>query len=155
MNQALPVHWFDGVRPRAREALVRVDDGDLVIVGRGADAGLVRRVPLKQVRWPERQRHGVRLAHLPGGGTLSGDDGAAWDAWARANGLDESSVVKLQQSWRGVLLALFAINEVPDKQYQVVVEHPKGTRTTAFEPRTFQSFLWHHQLHSRPSPHPL
>ncbi|EHR70596.1 Peptidase family M48 [Burkholderiales bacterium JOSHI_001] len=108
MNPCLAVHWFDGVRPKARDALIRVDDGDLVIEGQGADAGLVRRVPLKQVRWPERQRHGVRLAHLAGGGTLSGDDGAAWDAWARASGLDESPVVALQQSWRAVGLVLLA-----------------------------------------------
>ena len=108
MSHTLAVHWFDGVRPKAREALIRVDDGDLVIEGQGADAGLVRRVPLKQVRWPERQRHGVRLAHLAGGGTLSGDDGAAWDAWARASGLDESPVVVLQQSWRAVGLVLVA-----------------------------------------------
>lgn len=108
MKPTLAVHWFDGTRPRAREACIQVDDGDLVITGQGPDAGLVRRVPLRRVRWPERQRHGVRLAQLPDGGTLSGDDGPAWDAWARASGLDESPVVALQQSWRAVALALLA-----------------------------------------------
>ena len=63
------------------------------------------------MQWPERQRHGPRVAHLlarTGGGSLHGDDGAAWDAFAgqRPDAARESLVVRAQQSWRGVLVAV-------------------------------------------------
>ncbi len=55
------------------------------------------------MRWPERTRHGPRVAHLADGASLQCADGAAWDAWLRACGLRESPVVRLQQSWRWTL----------------------------------------------------
>lgn len=104
MNR-LAVQWFDGRSARARAVLIHVFDGHLYIEGDGA---VLQRVPLGQVRWPERTRHGERQAHLAGGGTLSSADGPAWDAWAREQDLKEPLTVRWQQSWRGVLVALVA-----------------------------------------------
>lgn len=66
---------------------------------------LLRQAPLSQVQWPERTRHGPRLAHLPGGGSVQALEPAQWDAWVAQTGVGESLVVRAQQSWRGALLA--------------------------------------------------
>lgn len=96
--------YFDGQRPVAQTVRLRTEGDDLVIEGEG----FVRRVPRRQVRWPERQRHGARLAYLPQHGLISHADGPGWDAWAAAQGLREPLVVRWMQSWRGVLWALLA-----------------------------------------------
>lgn len=101
--------YFDGHTARAQPATVRHDGSELVITFDGGE----RRVPLSRVQWPERQRHGPRLAHIAaeaGGGALHSDDGAAWDDFVR--GLPharESLVVRAQQSWRGVLVAVLLL----------------------------------------------
>jgi Zn-dependent protease with chaperone function len=69
-----------------------------------------RRLHPSDVQWPERQRHGPRVAHLlarAGGGSLQCADGAAWDAFVRQRpgAARESLVVRAQQSWRGVAVA--------------------------------------------------
>lgn len=104
----LPLAYFDGrsARPQAVEAWV--EQGELFV----QTAAGPQRYPLKQVRWPERQRHGQRQAQLPDGGLLSGSDALAWDAWAAAAGLRESATVRWMQSWRHVgasLLLLIAL----------------------------------------------
>jgi predicted Zn-dependent protease len=66
-------------------------------------------VPLREVRWPERTRHGPRIAQLPGGAMLHCADSAAWDAWMRASGLRDPLVVRAQQSWRWTLLSALLI----------------------------------------------
>lgn len=78
---------------------VRLDKGTLLIEGEGIE----RIVALRDVQWPERTRYGMRVAHFNDGGSVQNADGAAWDAWMRANGMGESLVVKAQQSWRLVL----------------------------------------------------
>ena len=104
-DQALASTYYDGCRPVARQVLLRIDAGELLIEGED----FTRRVPCGEVRWPERQRHGARLAYLPGQGLVSHDDGPGWDAWVRAQGLRDRPVVRWMQSWRavGVALALF------------------------------------------------
>lgn len=100
----LPVDYFDGRVPQARPVLLRVQSGQLQLLSPAGE--VLRSEPVQAVQWPERQRHGQRQAGLPGGGVLSAPDAPAWDAWARASGLGESPVVRWQQSWRGVVLAL-------------------------------------------------
>jgi Zn-dependent protease with chaperone function len=97
--------YFDGQQPVARPVLLRIEGAELVIEGEG----FTRRVPRREVRWPERQRHGARLAYLPGHGLVSHADGPGWDAWASSQGLRDSLVVRWMQSWRavGVALVLF------------------------------------------------
>jgi len=61
---------------------------------------------LRDVQWPERMRHGARIAQLPDGASLQALDVAEWDAWVTQNARRDSLVVKAQQSWRGVGVAL-------------------------------------------------
>lgn len=101
----LASQYFDGQSAASRPVTLRIDQGgDLLIEG----DGIARRVPRKQLRWPERQRHGPRLMYLPQHGLISHADGTTWDAWARAHGLRDPLVVRWMQSWRGVLWALVA-----------------------------------------------
>lgn len=97
--------YYDGQQPVARPVQLRIEGAELVIEGEG----FTRRVPRREVRWPERQRHGARLTYLPGQGLVSHADGAGWDAWACSQGLRDSTVVRWMQSWRavGVALVLF------------------------------------------------
>lgn len=94
--------YFDGVSARARPVQLRIDGAVLRVEGEGVD----RRVALADVSWPERTRHGMRVAHFGGGGSVQCADAAAWDAWSRAAGRRDSLVVRLQQSWRGVLVSV-------------------------------------------------
>ncbi len=101
----LAVAYFDGRSARPRPAQLRIAAGQLHIDG----DGLALRVPLGEVRWPERTRHGRRVAHLRDGGSLQAPDTLAWDAWARASGLGESWVVRAQQNWRSTLAAVLVL----------------------------------------------
>lgn len=107
--------YFDGRSPKAHAVRLQlsgdwleiegdVDAGDTLHDASGPSPVLHLRIPVREVQWPERQRHGVRLAHLPGGAVLSHDDGPAWDAWA-ASVVPDSWVVRSMQSWRGASLA--------------------------------------------------
>jgi len=99
----LPAHYFDGLSARPREVLLRLHGPTLHIDG--AD-GLALRVRADRVRWPERTRHGARIAPLRDGGSLQALDAQAWDDWARRSGVGESAVVRAQQTWRSTLIAL-------------------------------------------------
>ncbi|RTL36402.1 MAG: M48 family metallopeptidase [Burkholderiales bacterium] len=94
----LSVDWFDGRSARPRSVQAWIDGGRLHFDEHS--------VPLNRITWPERQRHGQRQILLPGGGLLSIDDAAAFDAWARASGRADSLVVRWQQSWRLAMLSL-------------------------------------------------
>jgi Zn-dependent protease with chaperone function len=101
----LPVEYFDGRSARAHPVFLRCRGDDLHVDG----DGIALAVPLREVHWPERTRHGVRVAQLPGGASLHCADAAAWDAFARACGRGDSVVVRAQQSWRGVLASLVGL----------------------------------------------
>jgi len=94
----LAADWFDGRSARAQAVEVWLDGATLRYGEQSA--------PLAGLTWPERQRHGQRQILLPAGGLLSFADGPAFDAWARASGHGDSLVVRWQQSWRLVLLAI-------------------------------------------------
>ena len=94
----LDATYFDGHSGRAHPVRIRVVAGQLHIEG----PGIALSVPQKSVDWPERTRHGMRVAHLESGGLVQSEDSVAWDAWAQAQGLEESIVVKMQQNWRWV-----------------------------------------------------
>lgn len=105
MNEPLHAEYFDGRSARAHAVALRCDGDTLAITGDGLDL----RVPLSAVRWPERTRHGVRVAELPGGASLQCADAAAWDTFARHCGRGDGAVVRAQQSWRTVLASLVAL----------------------------------------------
>lgn len=104
--------YFDGRSARPRRVRLRAEGGTLHLQPVDDDtgsAGVLPSLPLSQLRWPERTRHGARVAHLPdalGGGELHALDAAAWDRFARQAGVRESLVVRSQQSWRQVLVAI-------------------------------------------------
>ena len=103
MGESIDATWYDGRSARGRPVLATVDGGTLWLQG---DDGQRHGVALRQVQWPERTRHGQRVAQLAGGGSLAFADAAAFDAWWRAQGQRESWVVRAQQHWRATLAAL-------------------------------------------------
>ena len=114
-HQGLAVRYFDGRSSRPREVLALLAEGRLHLTGPDVD----RTIEARRVQWPERTRRGPRIAQLPGGGSIQSDDAAAWDAWVRAAGHGESVVVRLQQSWRGVLVSLLKLAKVADVHFGI------------------------------------
>lgn len=125
MSEAqLTADYFDGYSARARRVRVVARAGRLEIfdaagAGEAPDAHAatgasqaasaaatpLRSLAYSEVRWPERTRHGARVAHLAGGGELHALASADWDAFVAGAGLRESLLVRSQQSWRAVLAA--------------------------------------------------
>jgi Zn-dependent protease with chaperone function len=111
---ALPVMYYDGRSAQARAAQLRIS-GDEAQLHDATDGSLLRRFDWRQAEWPERQRHGQRLVVLPAeqdvlSGQLRARDAAAYDAWALMHlPRAESLIVRLQQSWRGVVVACVAL----------------------------------------------
>lgn len=101
----LPASYFDGISARAHPVTLQLDGAVLQITGEG----IRRTLPIADVQWPERTRHGMRVAHLKGGGTVQCADASAWDDWCRRHGLRDSLVVSAQQSWRWVLGSVVAL----------------------------------------------
>ncbi len=123
--------YFDGRSARAKPVQLRLEPGWLVIEG---ELGATR-VQLADVQWPERRRHGPRVTHLAGGGSLHCADAAGWDAWLRTHGQRESWVVKAQQSWRATAVAALLLVVVCAALY--VWGLPLAARgTLAFVPPT-------------------
>lgn len=101
----LNLDYFDGRSAAAQTAAIWIEAGQLWLQ---APTLAPRSYPVDAVRWPERQRHGQRQALLPDGGVLSCAQSAAWDDWASASLLPESSTVRWMQSWR-LVAAAFAL----------------------------------------------
>jgi Zn-dependent protease with chaperone function len=102
---SLEVEYFDGVEARARAARLTLQARRLVIHSEGER----REVPWADVSWPERQRHGPRIAHIASGGAIQCTDAAAWDAFTRAAGVRDSWIVRAQQNWRATTAAVAAL----------------------------------------------
>lgn len=101
----IALQYFDGRSAQSQPVMLSVSQQS-VLISRASDGVLLHKIPSKEIRWPERTRHGARMADLPDGGQLQAPDAAAYDAWAAAYlPHAESLVVRAQQSWRGVLLA--------------------------------------------------
>lgn len=103
--QELAASYFDGRSARGQPVRLRLHDGRLHVTGEDTAFDL----PVADVLWPERTRHGPRVAELPDGGSLQCTDAAAWDEWRRAAGQRDGWVVRLQQSWRGVLACVVGL----------------------------------------------
>lgn len=101
--------YFDGQSSRVQAVMLSFDAPSTLLI-QHLDGVLVKRIPAQAIRWPERTRHGARIAHLPDGASVQSRDSLAWDSWfaqhAVAHGQQESAIVRLQQSWRGVGVAL-------------------------------------------------
>ena len=95
-DAALSVDYFDGEHAQAIPVGLRIQEGVLHL--RGPDVDL--QIPVRDIRWPERTRHGARIAQLPDGGALHARVPAEWDHWVREHGIQDGWVVHIQQSWR-------------------------------------------------------
>ncbi len=104
-SAALGAIYFDGESARAHAVTLRLDPQTLHVQGQDIDRHLAR----TDVQWPERRRHGARVAHFKGGGSVHCQDGTAWDAWWRAHGQGDTWVVRMQQSWRWALACALAL----------------------------------------------
>lgn len=105
----LLVDYFDGRSARPRRVRLQAMGDELQLRAEDSPTRVLLTLPMAQLRWPERTRHGARIAHLAdeaGGGELHALDSVAWDRFAQQLGRGESLVVRGQQSWRGVLVAL-------------------------------------------------
>lgn len=102
----LPADYFDGQHARPRRVQAHIKAQQLILNDSGVE---LLSVPVRLVSWPERTRHGARIAQLPDGGALHGLDAAAWDIWAGEAALHEGWTVRLQQSWRWTLAAVVAL----------------------------------------------
>jgi Zn-dependent protease with chaperone function len=106
--------YFDGRSARPVKARLRLEPHGLRLRGQGLD----RVVPLSQVQWPERMRHGQRLVHFEDGASFQADDPAAFDAWRAGQGHRGSLVERAQQSWRSVLVAVALLAVLAGALYQ-------------------------------------
>jgi Zn-dependent protease with chaperone function len=106
MNSALEVRFFDGRSSRPQTACLHVQGDVLTLAPAPGETFASFSVPLAPLRWPERTRHGGRLLQLPQGASVQAIDVGAWDAWVAQLGRGESWVVRAQQNWRGVAVAL-------------------------------------------------
>jgi len=114
VSKGLAASYFDGVTARAQAATLRLVAGDLILTGEGFE----RCVCASDVQWPERTRHGLRVAHFADGGSVQCADAAVWDAWRQYSGQSDSWVVKAQQSWRSVLVSLLLLALLGTAVYQ-------------------------------------
>lgn len=108
---AAPVAHFDGRSAAARAVrlvLVPAPDGLRLRILDSSSGQLVAEHAADRLDWPEHQRHGPRLLHLPDGGQLHCHQGAVWDRWALQRPGGRPWVEQLQQSWRATALALMA-----------------------------------------------
>ena len=101
----LQADYFDGHSARAQRVGLHVSGTVLWLQGDGVE----RQVALRDVQWPERTRHGQRTVYFADGGSVQCADASAWDAWYHASALREPLVVRLQQSWRGVLASVLLL----------------------------------------------
>jgi Zn-dependent protease with chaperone function len=105
LPRTLVVDHFDGRSAKPRRVLISMQAQELV-VQIAADGQSLQRCPASSVVWPERTRHGARIAQLPDGASLHALDAAAWDDWMASQGRAPSLVVHAQMSWLAAVLAL-------------------------------------------------
>jgi Zn-dependent protease with chaperone function len=103
--RTLVVDHFDGRSAKPRRVLISLQAQELVVQV-AADGQALQRCPESSVIWPERTRHGARIAQLPDGSSLHALDSAAWDDWRASQGRRSSLVVHAQLSWLAALVAL-------------------------------------------------
>jgi Zn-dependent protease with chaperone function len=99
---AISAIYFDGQSSRAQAVELQLVDKELHVKGDGVNLVF----PATSVQWPERTRHGTRVAHFKNGASVQCKQAQAWDDWRKQFGHPESWVVRFQQSWRLVMLSI-------------------------------------------------
>ncbi|MFY9477307.1 MAG: M48 family metallopeptidase [Aquabacterium sp.] len=97
--------YFDGQHAQAIPVALSVHGDMLQLTGTAVN----NQIPLREIHWPERTRHGARIAQLPDGGALHARTPAEWDQWTRRHNIGEGWVVQVQQSWRLVGVAVVVL----------------------------------------------
>ena len=98
---AVTGRYFDGKTSRLHRVTLTVADGMAHLAG-----DVERSAPLASLRVSERARHAARKVSFDDGAWLEVDDRAAFAQLLANTGHRDTGVVRAQQSWRGVLLAL-------------------------------------------------
>jgi Zn-dependent protease with chaperone function len=104
----LAVDLFDGRSALPRRVHLSLSEGQARLTSTDTDQVLLQ-YDARQVQWPERTRHGARIAQLPDGGSLHALTPSEWDAWMVRHGHRSSAVVHAQLSWRATLAALVVL----------------------------------------------
>ena len=99
----IPAFYFDGKTSRKLEVELSVEAGIAIIAG-----DMQRHCPVTELHVSERTRNAARKVTFPDGAYLEIQDNAAFNELLLQTGHQESLVVRMQQSWRGTLIA-FAI----------------------------------------------
>ena len=100
---ALTARYFDGKTARLHRVTLTVHEGVAQLRG-----DVERQAPLTTLRVSERARHAARKVTFEDGAWLEVDDRDAFARLLVQTGHRDSQVVRAQQSWRGVLVALGA-----------------------------------------------
>jgi Zn-dependent protease with chaperone function len=126
---AVAARYFDGLSSRPWRVGLRLR-GDAAEF----DGEASRSCPLHQLRLSERSRHAVRRVTFPDGAYLEIDDNAAFERLLGASGQRDGWVVRLQQSWRGALLAGGACVLALLAGYQYLLPLAAGAAAAALPP---------------------
>ncbi|MET0265909.1 MAG: M48 family metallopeptidase [Duganella sp.] len=118
---AIAARYFDGKTSRLHRVTLNVRDGVAYLSG---DAE--RSAPLASLRVSERARHAARKVTFDDGAWLEIDDREAFEQVLAGTGHRDSHVVRAQQSWRGVLLALVATVAVLMSSYLYLLPAAAG-----------------------------
>lgn len=142
MHMTVPAFYFDGKTSRRLAVSLKVQDGLAVVTGE-----VQRECPLADLHVSERLRNASRKVTFPDGAYLEILDTTGFNTLLAATGHEDSFVVRMQQSWRGTLIAvamtiavlmlgylyaLPAISEVAAKALPERVERAIGTETLNF-----------------------
>lgn len=100
---SVPALYFDGKTSRVHNVMLSVEAGIASISG---DAE--RTCPIGDLRVSERARNTSRKVTFPDDAYLEIHDVRAFDTLLADTGHQDSVVVRMQQSWRGALIAFFA-----------------------------------------------
>lgn len=100
----VPARYFDGRSSRLHHVTLTVTDGVAHLRG-----DVERSDPLAALRVSERSRHAARKVSFDDGAYLEVDDTAGFEQLLRRTGHQDGLVVRLQQSWRAVLLSALAV----------------------------------------------
>ncbi|MEN3367628.1 MAG: hypothetical protein V7606_4902 [Burkholderiales bacterium] len=97
----IPAYYFDGKTSRKLRVTLSVEAGMAIVTG---DAR--RECPITDLRVSERTRNTARKVTFPDGAYLEVLDTTAFNALLSSTGHRDSFVVRMQQSWRGTLVAV-------------------------------------------------
>jgi Zn-dependent protease with chaperone function len=99
----IPAFYFDGKTSRKLRVALSVEAGVAFISG-----DVQRQYPVADLRVSERTRNAARKVTFPDGAYLEVLDNVAFNELLAATGHRDSFVVRMQQSWRGALIAVVA-----------------------------------------------